>query len=81
MVISSCKHNYKLVLLCKGEFCASISIEEIKKFPGFERSFFISVTQNLSFLSFVFKLDVFVLLLFFLRLQTLYAENKIPRKT
>jgi hypothetical protein len=35
----------------------------------------------LSFLSFVFKLDVFVLLLFFLRLQTLYAENKIPRKT
>jgi hypothetical protein len=39
MVISSCKHNYKIVLLCKGEFCASISIEEIKKIPRFERSF------------------------------------------
>jgi hypothetical protein len=35
----------------------------------------------LSFLSFVFKLDVFVLLLLLLRLQTLSAENKIPRKT
>lgn len=30
MVISRCKHNYKIVLLCKGEFCASISIEEIE---------------------------------------------------
>jgi hypothetical protein len=82
MVISGWKHNYKIVLLCKGELCASISIEEIVCQKGFQdlKDFFNFGDTKFVISIIVFKLDVSVLLLL-LQLQTLYAENKIPRKT